>query len=157
MSILNYWPFKDSLPRQTQVDVLNWIESLDNDIRYIICEVPVGGGKSPIALNVSGWMDGPIGNSFILTPQKILQKQYEDSFPDTTFGFYGKSNYRCANKGTNCEIGDLIKPKCVVCPHKRAYEGALDSSNLIMNYSLAISYKLTPADLMKKRSLIVFD
>ncbi len=159
MSILDFWPFKNSPPRQTQIDVLNWVESLPHDKKYIICEVPVGGGKSPIALTISGWLNGPIGYSFILTPQKILQKQYEDSFPDKAFGFYGKSNYECSLKGTNCEIGDLIKPRCAgtSCPHKRAYESALESSNLIMNYSLAITYKLTPADLMKRRSLIVFD
>lgn len=159
MSILNYWPFKHSPPRQTQIDVLNWVESLPENKRFIICEVPVGGGKSPIALTISAWLNGPIGNSFILTPQKILQKQYEDSFPDKTFGFYGKSNYECSMKGTNCEIGDLIKPRCggTSCPHKRAYESALESSNLIINYSLAITYRMTPADLMKRRALIVFD
>jgi len=158
MSILNYWPFTNSPPRQTQIDVLKWVESLPDNKRFIICEVPVGGGKSPIALNISAWLNGPIGSSFILTPQKILQKQYEDSFPDKTFGFYGKSNYHCNKKGTNCEIGDLIKPRCgAACPHKHAYESALESNNLVINYSLAIAYKMTPADLMDRRSLIVFD
>jgi Rad3-related DNA helicase len=166
MSILNFWPFKNSPPRKTQIEVLKWIESLPSDIKYIICEIPVGGGKSPIALNVSAWMDGissdgcknsSIGNSFILTPQKILQKQYEDSFPNMAYSFYGKSNYNCAIKGTNCEIGNLVKPLCKPCCHKIAYDEALSSRNLIMNYTLAITYKLTPADLMKKRKLMVFD
>lgn len=171
MSILNFWPFKHSDPRQTQVEVLKWIEALDPSIRNIICEIPVGGGKSPIAMNVSAWLyncglgviasrgstTACAGNSFILTPQKILQKQYEDSFPDKAYSFYGKSNYKCHSKGTNCEIGNLIKPKCAPCSHKVAYEDALASRNLIMNYTLAITYKLTPADLMKPRDLIVFD
>lgn len=170
MSILNFWPFKKSPPRKTQVDVLKWIESLPADKKYIICEIPVGGGKSPIALNVSAWMDNinaarsasagsnpSIGNSFILTPQKILQKQYEDSFPNIAYSFYGKSNYECPMKGTNCEIGNLVKPVCKPCCHKAAYEEALASRNLVMNYTLAITYKLTPADLMKKRQLMVFD
>jgi ATP-dependent DNA helicase DinG len=169
MTILNFWPFKDSPPRKTQVEVLKWIESIADQYRYIICEIPVGGGKSPIAMNVSAWLANRHktpdsftnnlvpGNSFILTPQKILQKQYEDSFPKISFSFYGKGNYSCDMKGTNCEIGNLIKPKCNPCCHKEAYERALNSHNLIMNYTLAITYKLTPADLMRRRNLMVFD
>lgn len=163
-SILNYWPIENSPPRKTQVDVLNWIENLPNEIKYVICEIPVGGGKSPLALNMSMWLDNLTkqvknskGDCFILTPQKILQKQYEDSFPKLAFSLYGKANYQCSTKGTNCEIGSLIKPKCGMCAHKEAYQTACVSSNLIMNYTLAITYKLTPADLMKKRKLMVFD
>ena len=78
--ILNYWPMAGSTPRKTQIDVFKWMDNLPSHIKYILCEVPVGGGKSPIALNYSGYLDKGLGNSYILTPQKILQKQYEDSF-----------------------------------------------------------------------------
>ena len=42
----------------------------------------VGGGKSPVGLTISAWLNQGYGSSFILTPQKVLQKQYEDSFDD---------------------------------------------------------------------------
>ena len=95
-NIYSYWPMKNSIPRISQNKVLDWIDSLPSHIKYILCEVPVGGGKSPLALNVSAWFGKNFGNSYILTPQKILQKQYENSFEKRFLhSLYGKSNYKC--------------------------------------------------------------
>ena len=52
-NILSYWPFGEYPPRQSQEIIQEWIQTLGPDIRYIICEIPVGGGKSPLALNLS--------------------------------------------------------------------------------------------------------
>lgn len=159
-SIHEWWPMPNSAPRKTQVEVLDWVQSLPAHIKYILCEVPVGGGKSPLALNLSGWFNKGKGNAFILTPQKVLQKQYEDSFERRLLHtLYGKSNYKCEGKSTNCEIGSDIKPKCDNCPHSNAYKQILYSPNVVLNYTLAfLLFKYAKDDnIIAKRDLVVFD
>ena len=77
--IYSYWSMGGS-PRDSQIKTLDWIKNLSPDIKYILCELPVGAGKSPIGVSTSGWFSKAFGNSYILTPQKILQKHYEDWF-----------------------------------------------------------------------------
>lgn len=158
--ILNYWPMKNSQPRKSQINVLQWMQSLPNHIRYVLCEVPVGGGKSPIAINYSAYLSGNDGNSYILTPQKILQKQYEDSFNSKYLAsLYGKNNYTCESKNSTCEVGSLIKPKCESCPFTSALNRANNTANVVFNYKLAllIFKYLSGEKLFPKRKLLVFD
>lgn len=158
-SILNFWPMPNSKPRASQEKVLQWVENLPPNIKYILCEVPVGGGKSPIGLNYSAYLAESMGSSFILTPQKILQKQYQDSFERARlFSIYGKSNYRCESKDTNCDIGSDIKPKCVKCPHRDAMDAVRSSPNVVMNYTLALLYFMLSETIgIKKRKLMILD
>lgn len=138
--ILSYWPFGSSPPRVSQELVQEWIQTVKPDTRYYIFEVPVGGGKSPLALNLSGWFARSFGDAYILTPQKILQKQYEDSFEKHLLHtLYGKSNYTCKPKNTNCDIGSDIKPQCGECPHRAAFGGMAYAPNVVLNYSLALN------------------
>lgn len=154
-----YWPLQSD-PRKTQLQVMEWIEKLPLDIKYILCEIPVGGGKSPLAINFSHYIGNGIGDSYILTPQKILQKQYEDSFDNSILhSLYGKNNYECKSKKTNCEIGDIIKPKCDSCPHKAALGKAQISQNVVMNYHLALLHfkYMSLGDRNRRRKLMIFD
>lgn len=158
--IFKYWPFKNSDPRKTQVEVMEWISQLPSHIKYILCEIPVGGGKSPLAINYSQWLGNGVGNSYILTPQKVLQKQYENSFDEKIIhSLYGKANYTCESKRTNCEIGSEIKPKCLTCPHRTALEKVKYSQNVVMNYTLALLLFKYARDneSITKRKLIVCD
>lgn len=158
--IFSFWPMAEYAPRESQIQVLNWIKSLPPHIKYILCEVPVGGGKSPLALNISGWFAKNLGNAYILTPQKVLQKQYEDSFnAKLLHSVYGKANYTCETKSTNCEIGSEIKPRCEECPHKSAILKMQYAPNVVLNYTLAfLMFKyLADETVIKKRDLIVFD
>jgi ATP-dependent DNA helicase DinG len=157
--ILNYWPFRDKKPRISQEKVLEWMESLPSDIKYVIAEAPVGTGKSAIGINYSAFLDQSKGNALILTPQKILQKQYEDSFdPDQLFSLYGKANYTCAPKETNCDIGSDLKPRCENCPHKIAYGRARTAPNTVLNYALALILMTSREDAkINKRKLIICD
>lgn len=157
--IYSFWPMGFS-PRDSQIKVLEWIKKLPSHIKYILCEVPVGGGKSPIALSLSGWFAQSLGNSYILTPQRVLQKQYEDSFHENLIHpVYGKSNYKCESKSTNCELGSEIKPRCVDCPHREAYQKIQHTPNAVMNYTLAfLLFKYNMDEkIISKRDLIVFD
>jgi Rad3-related DNA helicase len=138
--INTYWPFATNPPRDTQLIIQEWIKEQDPKIKYFLLEIPVGGGKSPIALNLSGWFSQSQGDSYILTPQKILQKQYEDSFiEDLRHSLYGKNNYSCTSKGTNCEVGSSLKPRCANCPHKAALSQCKSAHNIILNYTLALN------------------
>src|SRR5271157_200286 len=94
MTNLSYWPF-ESPPRANQIKALEWLEK--QDARYLILESPVGSGKSNIGIAYQQFLtqqslnDGSLyrdenlgasGKSYILTPQRILQAQYEESFKD---------------------------------------------------------------------------
>lgn len=156
-NILDYWPMEGSPPRKSQIDALQWIEKLPPKIKYILCEIPVGGGKSPLAINTSAWINGRLGDSFILTPQRILQKQYEESFNKKYIGtLYGRANYECTSKKTNCDIGGDIKPMCRNCPARTASEIAFASPNVVLNYTLAfLLFKYNMK--IRPRKLMVFD
>jgi Rad3-related DNA helicase len=157
--IMSFWPMPNFKPRKSQVEALEWIQSLPEHIKYILVEIPVGGGKSPLALNVSGWLSGLNGNGFIITTQKILQKQYEDSFDSQLLkAVYGKANYTCSSKNTTCDIGSDIKPQCDNCPHRNAIGKAIKSPNMLLNYTLALLFFMQHDKLgLKKRDVIVFD
>lgn len=159
--ISKYWPMKDSPPRKTQVDALDWISKLPANKKYILCELPVGTGKSSFAINYAGWLSKSTmtPSSFVLTPQKILQKQYEDSFDSRLIGsLMGKGNYECKSKNTNCDIGGDIKPECSNCPAKDAKERALHSPNMVLNYTLALLlFKYADKRKFPPRKLMIFD
>lgn len=159
-NILSYWPMANASPRETQLETLDWLVDLPSDIKYILCEMPVGGGKSPLALHISAWFAKSLGSSYILTPQKILQKQYEDTFDTQRLhSLYGKSNYKCESKNTNCDIGSDIKPRCEECPHNSAFRRIMYSPNVVLNYTLAcLLFKYVKDDkIITKRELLVFD
>jgi superfamily II DNA or RNA helicase len=77
-NIMDYWPFPYP-PRQNQEIALPWLAA-NQDKRYLILEAPVGAGKSNIGLVYSLFRGS---NAFVLTPQRILQEQYEESFQTT--------------------------------------------------------------------------
>jgi ATP-dependent DNA helicase DinG len=159
MNILEYWDFK-SPPRQAQIQTLKWYVE-NQDKKYLFCNLPVGSGKSNLPVTISNFLrnreDSP--TTFILTPQKILQKQYEESFKDRThhlFSLYGKVNYPCHSKKTNCSIGGLLNPKCESCPNKIAKVKAKESSNVVLNYNLALTL-FAHTELFNRRTLMAFD
>lgn len=146
------------VPRETQVKVMEWINNLPPHIKYVMCELPVGSGKSPLSIAMSSYINGSLGNAFILTPQKTLQRQYEQSFEKHILAsIYGKTNYECKAKNTNCDVGSNIKPACVDCPAKLAREHALASPNMVLNYAIALTYFKHLSHKIPARDLMVFD
>jgi Rad3-related DNA helicase len=136
-NIMDYWPFPYP-PRQNQEIALPWLAA-NQDKRYLILEAPVGAGKSNIGLVYSLFRGS---NAFVLTPQRILQEQYEESFQTTPeidlASFYGKSNYQCHTKNADCSVGSLVKPRCKDCPYDNARDNAKSSHNTVMNYALGL-------------------
>lgn len=160
MSILDFWP-SPYKPRDIQVQALEWLEQ--QTAKYILLEAPVGSGKSDIAVTYSRYLGQrtPNGDTYIVTPQRILQSQYDQSFSKNTklnlIALYGKSNYECPGKGVTCDIGELIKPKCSTCVYELARNTAINASNTVLNYKLALILFLYGRKLFAPRKLIVFD
>lgn len=158
MNIIDYWPFQDKTPRKSQVLAFEWMQSQIKNKKYLVLEAPVGSGKTAIGVTLARYLGQ---QSYVLTPQKILQKQYEKDFLDIKdiklSSLYGKVNYPCVNKNTNCEIGSLLKPKCENCTHKKAKAIAEDANITVFNYDLALLYLMNPDSKFKKRKLMVLD
>lgn len=161
-SIIDYWPFPYP-PRATQITTFEWLEQ--QTAKYLILELPVGAGKSNIGITYSLYLGNRLsnyrGDAFVLTPQKILQAQYENSFLGNRHvsmsSFYGKGNYECHEKRTTCDIGTLVKPNCERCPFKDAKQAAKRAAHTVMNYKLALlSFGYTPT-FNEPRSLMVLD
>ncbi len=158
-NILDSWPI-DSPPRPNQIKALNWLAN--QTAKYIILEAPVGSGKSLIGLTYSRFLNGGAGNSFLLTPQRILQEQYEHTFDATPAckhtinSLYGKSNYPCSSRNTTCDIGSLIKPRCPSCPYTAAVGRAKGTANVVLNYKLAL-LMFGYTEVFSNRQLMVLD
>lgn len=160
--IKKYWAIPEFDLRKNQELALDWmqIQLTDNDSKYIILELPVGSGKSLLGLSLSKYLAKGLGSSFVLTPQRILQDQYEKDFKELGKKFlsslHGKSNYKCESKGASCKIGSLVKPKCNNCPFVAAKANARNASNTVLNYKLALtSFQYT--DTFEKRGLMILD
>lgn len=156
--ILEHWLFPYE-PRQNQITALNWLQ--EQTAKFLLLEIPVGGGKSNLALTFSHWLQNEKKKSaFIITPQRILQEQYEESFKDNKNYrlqcLYGKSNYKCHSKETTCDVGGLLKPLCKHCPHMAAKMAAKESQNAVLNYSLALT-SFAYTNVFTRRNLLVFD
>jgi len=162
--IAKYWVGgTERPPRETQIKALNWL--VDNKhYKYIFLESPVGSGKSMVGMTFSRYMGN---HSYALTPQIILQHQYEDDFksykPLGIASFYGKANYKCEPKGgVSCAIGSVVKPRCDNCPYNNARDAAVRANNTIMNYKMALSaWKYTKIfkkdEEIVKRKLLICD
>ena len=156
--LLKFFPFSEARPNQ--IKAIEWLAQQDK--KYLLLEAPVGSGKSALALWFSRFLNNRANRaSYILTPQKILQTQYERSFteiPQALVSLYGKNNYSCAGKNTTCDIGSLIKPRCENCPAKAALLAARDGGNVVLNYKLALLlFAFTDVFDKQYRSLMVLD
>jgi len=97
-----------------------------------------------------------------LFPYSVLTRDLDLKIKERDFerhhsaSLYGKSNYTCSRKGTNCTIGSALKPKCTGCTHQKAREFARDVPNVILNYHLGLSsFAFTTT--FKPRKLMVCD
>lgn len=161
--ILDCWPFPFP-PRENQITALKWLQ--EQDARYLLLESPVGSGKSAIGIAYSHYLsqskikNDPSGNSFILTPQRMLQAQYEDSVEGNDninmASLYGRSNYTCFDHGTTCDIGKHLTPACEDCPCDLAREYAKSSKEAVMNYALALN-SFAYTDGFEPRKLMILD
>lgn len=161
----DHWISAKLLPRSKQIEAIEWFLKNQHK-KYFFLELPVGTGKSYVGLSIAKILgqikpDGKLG-SYVLTPQRILQEQYEQTAGDHVISLYGKSNYDCHTHDTTCDIGGILNgkegcAKCEGCPYKAAFAAAENTrGNLVLNYALALKlFSFVPK--FNRRDVLIFD
>jgi len=160
--------FPHDTPRPEQIKALSVIfNAWNSGKRYVMLELGTGCGKSAVAMCVANALASVDKSTYILTSQKILQQQYEDSF-DNVNSVYASDNFCCsAIKGMSCgnairiERCTCAKSKkrrsCInVCPYVKAREAFLKKNIGVTNYSYFLAYAMYGENL-DPRELLVID
>src|SRR5579859_2903948 len=123
--VAEFFPFPEIRPAQEEA--LAAIEkAYASHKKFVILEVPTGGGKSGIAIAAAQWAKAVLGaGTYILSPQKTLTSQYLDDFAKIGLReLRGRNGYECAEFGTDCERGGMLrggdKDLCQHCPYRAA-------------------------------------
>jgi ATP-dependent DNA helicase DinG len=88
--ILSFFPLET--PRATQAAAIKEIDkAFSEGKKIVIVEAPVGSGKSAKAMTFAR----KFKDSHILTPQKSLQNQYYEDFPEDSVLMKGRNAYPC--------------------------------------------------------------
>lgn len=159
-AILKSFPFSF---RGNQEQTLNKLADAINreEIKYVILQIPTGGGKSPIAMSLANTKL----DSFILTSNKMLQDQYTRDFPNDLNDLRGRSNYRCNTHqgfncaGSPCRSTSQGRSQCAkerACEYHIALESASKGNTASMNFAAAISF-LNYTPYFEHRSLLIID
>ena len=112
------------IPRKEQQDCINFIDSeyqKNKESKFFLLNLPVGSGKSHLALMISDWYLKNINGGSkidIITNSKILQDQYSNTYGSIN-DLKGKENYACSEYGCSCaqgaEFNRLNKTSCDDC------------------------------------------
>lgn len=159
-NIIDYWPFQYK-PRPNQVKALEWLAN--QKTKYLILEAPVGSGKSNIAITLSHYLSNNTithGESYILTPQRILQEQYLKSTSGNKninmSTFYGKKNYICSKNKLPCDVSCVLSTSCTKCTYIKDRDKSIYANDTVLNYHLALSM-FGYTEIFNKRRLLVID
>jgi hypothetical protein len=154
---MNELNFKDCFPfpeaRQFQEQIVGAVEGCfeDKNKKYVVACLPTAIGKSPIAVTLANHF----GDTYFLTSQKSLQKQYINDFANQGMKMVqGRYNYPCnLNTELKCDMGvchsdpaafNRMVPKsqrtpngkmCLDCPYIVARDEALTANMSSMNYT----------------------
>ena len=147
-------------PRKEQREALDFINSeyqKDKTNKFYLLNLPVGIGKSYLALMISDWYKKNVSKFArvdILTNSKILQDQYEDTF-ESISGLRGKENYECESYSCSCaqgaEFNRLNKTSCEECPYSGARENYISGGVSLTNFYLYILYAIYNPKLVESR------
>ena len=147
-------------PRKEQRDALEFINSeyqKNKTNKFYLLNLPVGIGKSYLALMISDWYKKNVSKFArvdIITNSKILQDQYEDTF-ESISGLRGKENYECEAYSCSCaqgaEFNRLNKTTCEECPYSTSRENYISGGVSLTNFYLYILYAIYNPKLMESR------
>lgn len=162
---IKYFPFEHIRPLQEESInfILNSFINLNK--KYVICELPTGIGKSAIAVTVSRYFEAELTDqknaSWILTTQKILQKQYQSEFAWLPT-VWSKSNYECKKHyGVSCQLGlwinNIFKGKYCDCIYTADKNKFLESQISLTNVQFFLNHYEYQKDAIKKRKLLIVD
>jgi len=147
-------------PRKEQKEALNFIESeyIKNKLnKFFLLNLPVGTGKSHLALMISDWYRKTINKTAkidIITNSKILQDQYSQTY-ESICDLKGKENYECESYSCSCaqgaEFNRLNKTSCESCPYTFAKDSFISGGMSLTNFYLFILYAIYNPKLMENR------
>ncbi len=166
MSILEHFT-KGKTPRAAQVTALETVEREWSKADVFVVEIPVGGGKSDVAMTLARWANEQRIKSLILTPNNILLQQYQASNPKLAT-LMGRANYRCHNSTSAYEVrcgddasgytvdvgprgGRTTKP-CPNCPAEKSKRRLLATPYGVTNYHMTLAFRG-----QLSRELLIFD
>jgi Rad3-related DNA helicase len=182
MNYTDFFPF--SSIRNEQKEAIEFaINNFDSGKKFVILELGTGCGKSAVAVTLSRYYNKVdiadcIKNnvnpgSYILTTQKLLQKQYVDDFGKQGLVAEIKSaeNYSCTYKSdTKCStskrlfsMSDSLKnsdyynhcrSRCVYDASKKYFQ---KHNTSITNFSFFFSEKTHVGKLIESRNLLIID
>lgn len=147
-------------PRKEQSDCLDFIikSKTDNpDNKFFLLNMPVGVGKSHLAMMVADWYINKIDRNAkidIITAGKILQDQYDDTY-ESINNLKGKENYSCSQYSCSCangkEFNRLNKTSCDFCPYDDAKGSYIGGRISLTNFYLYLIYALYNNGIMDQR------
>lgn len=132
MTMVDYFP---GVPRRQQVDVLTQLEREWGPRRAFVVEMPVGAGKSHVAATLAAWAASWDVPATVVTPDSLLQRQYERDFPKLA-SVWGGDEYRCLTYRSTCAETRKRKKgvNCPDCPHARAIGLARSGCQRLMHH-----------------------
>lgn len=147
-------------PRKEQKEALSFIDSewrRDKNNKFFLLNLPVGTGKSHLALMIADWYQKNVSRSAkvdIITNSKILQDQYADTYSSIS-DLKGKENYECEQYSCSCaqgaEFNRLNKTSCETCPYNSAKESFISGNISLTNFYLYILYAIYNPKLLESR------
>ena len=148
------------IPRKEQENCLEFIKKVTStspDFKFFLLNLPVGSGKSHLALMIADWYQKNVNSKSkfdIITNSKVLQNQYTNTYGSIN-DLKGKENYRCEKYDSTCQQGGefnrLNKSSCEFCPHSYARDQFLFGRVSLTNFYLYILYQLYKPDAMEAR------
>lgn len=137
------------LPREVQVQTMNWIESVWGNGKHLAISLQTGAGKSYLARSIQ-----LATNAAIVTPNNALVRQYVSTYPDLPFNI-GKANYKCGDRKINCSSIYENGVTCGDCCYRAAKEAAETGAPCVYNpISLFFARK---SEMFRDHSVIVVD
>lgn len=157
----DFFPFPEIRPAQDEA-LAALEKAYTAHKKFLILEIPTGGGKSGIAIAAAQWARVVLGGgTYILSPQKSLTYQYLTDF--ATVGLRelrGRSSYECSEFGTDCERGSVLrgddKEVCRNCPYRLAKQEFIASSLGVTNFSYYLK-EMQYAGELGHRSMLILD
>lgn len=147
-------------PRDEQKNCIDFINAeylKDKESKFFLLDLPVGVGKSHLALMIADWYLKTVNGGAkidIITNSKILQDQYCNTYESIT-DLKGKENYYCEQYSCSCaqggEFNRLNKTKCDSCPHSFARDGYISGKVSLTNFYLYILYALFMEKVIESR------
>lgn len=141
--LLNYFSKNDLIPRETQINCLNWLEQNLNSSKYFILQLPTGVGKTHIGLALS---ENKKKNLYVSSTNQLLT-QYSSTDKDLV-EMKGMQQYTCnVDSSCNCYMAPCktnkkVKEICLedhTCEYYNRRDEFLASKMGLTNYAFVVS------------------